>query len=48
MISYLILIFCIFSLIITYSCLKISKVNEEADKVSYDEYVNKNKNNEQN
>lgn len=46
MISYLILIFCIFSLIITYSCLKISKVNEKADEAFNEKYVNKNKDNE--
>ena len=46
MISYLILVLCIFCLIITYSCLKISKINEEADKAFYEKYADKNKDNE--
>ena len=46
MISYLILVLCIFCLIITYSCLKISKIDEKTDEAFNEKYVNKNKDNE--
>ena len=46
MISYLILVLCIFCFIITYSCLRISKINEKADEAFNEKYVNKNKDNE--
>ena len=46
MISYLILVLCIFCLIITYSCLKISKIDEKTDEAFYEKHVNKNKDNE--
>ena len=46
MVSYLILVLCIFCLIITYSCLKISKINEKADEAFNEKYANKNKDNE--